>query len=622
MKKMLACFLAAAMMMSLMQGCKRNNIETLLPTSGEISYAEDQTLRMLYQYESYDLASAAGYGLPAEGMYAPSCTEPLLMLDQYGNLVYGLADDYTVNEAFTEYTFHIREGVYWVNHKGEKTDELTAEDFVTTAKINCRPGSSSSAAFFYQGIVKNASEYIQGKIEDFSEVGFTAVDRYTLKIKLTSQIPYFIDNCTNFVPYPTARYNELGEEYGNSVDKVYSIGAFYISQWQPEFQRIYLRNPHYWDAENVHIQRVELTFNAEADILAPELYKRGQIDVTSVSTVILSDWLKDEATKNTAIPMTDSSYSCYYSFCYAPNFGEEYEQTNYLKAIDNENFRQSLYWGFDRCKARMVTVPLNMELYLSSTVTPNGWCGVDGKDYTEFEELKGVTSRDNFSFDETKALAYKNAAVEELKTAGVTLPVKLLMPYNPNSDDWANEAQVVEQQLEALLGSDYIDIIVESGPALDFTQSVRNSGKYGFMRMQDGASVRDPANWVIAFQEGNNRTFLDKAQGENLKVLVAEYQKMLKEAWAIPEKSEARYAAYAKAEAFLLEHALVIPFSRESNGDYFISGRINPLEMVKGTSYSYKYMHVLEQPLTSEQYSKLYEQWLIDKEASKKNAIG
>ena len=594
-----------------------------LPATGQElpAYAEDQTLRLLYQYESYDLASASGMGLPAQGIYAPSCTEPLLMLDAYGNLTYGLSDGFTVSEDGLVYTFHIREGLYWVDNKGEPKDELTAQDFVTTAKINCRPGSSSSAAFFYQGIVAGASDYMRGVTEDFASVGFKAVDRYSLEITLAAKVPYFIDNCVNFVPYPTDFYNQLGDEYGNSVEQVYSIGAFYIAEWVPQYSRIYLRNPYYWDAGHVYIDRVELTYNAEANLLAPELYKRGEIDLAAIDNSILFDWNEDPDTAGTIIPITDSSYTCYYSFCYAPNFDEAYEPDNYLLAIDNENFRQSLAWGFDRLKARLVTVPADTQLYLSHTVTPEGWCGVSGTDYTDFDALSGVKSRENYGFSAQKALAFKEEAVKELSQKGVTFPVKLLMPYNPSSDAWANEAQVIEQQLEGLLGRDYIDIIVEAGPLLEFTESVRNSGKYGLLRMMDGASVRDPANWVIAFQTGNNRTFLDKAQGENLKPLVDEYEAMLGKAWTISEKSQERYGTYAAAEAFLIEHALVIPYSREVNGNYFISGRINPLEMVKGTSYSYKYLHVLASPLTTEQYNALYEQWLAEKELSKENAI-
>lgn len=36
------------------------------------------------------------------------------------------------------------------------------------------------------------------------------------------------------------------------------------------------------------------------------------------------------------------------------------------------------------------------------------------------------------------------------------------MPYNPTTTNWDKECVVVEQQMEALLGKDYIDIIVEA----------------------------------------------------------------------------------------------------------------------------------------------------------------
>ena len=56
----------------------------------------------------------------------------------------------------------------------------------------------------------------------------------------------------------------------------------------------------------------------------------------------------------------------------------------------------------------------------------------------------------------------------------VTFPVKVLMPYNSGMPDWANRSQVVEQQIEKLLGTDYVDIIIEAGPSTGFYQRFVN----------------------------------------------------------------------------------------------------------------------------------------------------
>ena len=191
----------------------------------------------------------------------------------------------------------------------------------------------------------------------------------------------------------------------------------------------------------------------------------------------------------------------------------------------------------------------------------------------------------------------------------------MVMPYNPVSNGWAEEVQVVKQQLEALLGTDYINLTIEAGPTSGFLSAVRRSAKYQFMKLNNGGSYTDPTAWILAFQAGNNWTFLDQVTTPNVQALQKEYQALLDEAATHTGKDEARYAAYAKAEAFLLEHALVIPFSTDTWGNTV--GRVNPFEQVPDQSGRYKYMHVLSEPLTAEQFTTLYAEW---KEACVTNA--
>ena len=68
------------------------------------------------------------------------------------------------------------------------------------------------------------------------------------------------------------------------------------------------------------------------------------------------------------------------------------------------------------------------------------------------------------------ALAYKEAAIAELTEAGATFPVKILLLYNPNAsaNNSDQEAQIVEQQLEDVLGKDYIDVVIEAGPSTSY----------------------------------------------------------------------------------------------------------------------------------------------------------
>jgi oligopeptide transport system substrate-binding protein len=66
----------------------------------------------------------------------------------------------------------------------------------------------------------------------------------------------------------------------------------------------------------------------------------------------------------------------------------------------------------------------------------------------------------------------------------VKFPVKVVMPYNTGSSDWTNRAQVVEQQMENLLGKDYIDIILLPYPPPGFLNATRRAGNYSFMEVR------------------------------------------------------------------------------------------------------------------------------------------
>ena len=388
-------------------------------------------------------------------------------------------------------------------------------------------------------------------------------------------------------------------------------------EFEPQRSRAYEKNNSYWDAGNVHIQRVEMTYNAEADTLAPELFKRGEVDEATIGANIVTEWMTADDTKDITLPpQPDPTYTYYYGFCYVPAFDAEYNPEAWVKAIDNENFRQSLYWGLDRVKARMATMPYNTENFLVTTITPVQWCPIDGTDYTELDPIAEITNRDNFSFDEAKALEYKAKAVEELTAEGVEFPIKVYMPYNPASSGWDQEVQVVKQQLEDLLGSDYVEITIEAGPSTGFLADVRRTGKYGFMKLNNGASDYDPQAWTVAFSEGNSWTFLDAAVGPNVQALAKEYLELLNKAKSITSLSVERYQAFAEAEKFLLEHALVIPFTADSTG--YVAAKVNPFEKMHNSDGGWKYARVLTEPMTIEQYNACYEDWLVAREESRK----
>jgi len=319
----------------------------------------------------------------------------------------------------------------------------------------------------------------------------------------------------------------------------------------------------------------------------------------------------------------NSYYSYFYAFNFNPKFDAKYEPENWKKAVNNEDFRKSLFYGLDRVKAIAVSEPNNPEKQLLNTITPPTFVDLKGTDYTDIGDLKAITARDSFQADQAKQYAEKAKA--ELTAAGATFPVKILMPYNPSTTNWDKESQVVEQQLETLLGKDYIDIIPEAGPATGFLSAVRRSGQYALMKCNWGPDYADPQTYTDPFQpndakgeNGGDYNWPEKVEGYTDADGTKTYTNLYNAALAQNTDVNARYTAFSKAESFLINNAFVIPFGLNNDG-YQVS-KLNVFE----EQYSpfgvsvlrYKGQHVQQKPMSMDQFYATEKQWETDRAAA------
>ena len=149
----------------------------------------------------------------------------------------------------------------------------------------------------------------------------------------------------------------------------------------------------------------------------------------------------------------------------------------------------------------------------------------------------------------------------DLKAKGVTFPIKIQYPYNPAVVDWDKQCQVFKQQVEAVLndGFDFISIIITQGPSDNFLNAVRRVGAYQLMSYYWGADYSDPETEVYPFyQEAGDRgtcySFLRTGVEDGIVTgetadLVMQYMSMVENAKTITEDLDARYEAFADAEA-------------------------------------------------------------------------
>ena len=169
------------------------------------------------------------------------------------------------------------------------------------------------------------------------------------------------------------------------------------------------------------------------------------------------------------------------------------------------------------------------------------------------------------SFNKTLALKYKAQALKEL-AGKATFPVKMPMPYNASQTDWVNRVQVVEQQMEGLLGKDYIDIIPVSYPATGFLDKTRRPGFYAVQECRWGPDYADPQTYTDPFVAGTTYNRPEFAAGYTDKNGKPMYDNLVATAMAEAKDLKKRYELFAKAEAFLINEAFIIPYGVGGGG--------------------------------------------------------
>jgi len=231
------------------------------------------------------------------------------------------------------------------------------------------------------------------------------------------------------------------------------------------------------------------------------------------------------------------------------------------------------------------------------------------------------------SLDRNLALKFKGQAQKEL-AGKARFPVKILMPYNAGMSDWANRAQVVEQQLEGVLGKDYIDVIPVSFPATGFLNATRRAGNYALQECNWGPDYADPETYTDPFVTGGTYNKPELAAGYAEANGKSRYDNMVALAKGETTDLKKRYNLFAKAEAFLIGEAFVIPYAhgvgaRSGSGGYVASKLepfTSPFAPFGVSVLKFKGQVVLDRAMTPEQYEGNAIEWEKERAAALRKA--
>lgn len=170
------------------------------------------------------------------------------------------------------YTFHLRPGLVWSDGR-----PLVANDFVWSWRRVLAPATASrSASLLYP--IANAEAYNTGKTTDSTRVGVAAPDDSTLVVTLRAPTSYFLFLTAYYTYFPVPRptIERWGAQWTTPAHVV-SNGAFRLASHRQNEKFEFVRNPKFWDAANVHLDRI-VAYAVDDLNTSTNLYKAGTID--------------------------------------------------------------------------------------------------------------------------------------------------------------------------------------------------------------------------------------------------------------------------------------------------------------------------------------------------------
>ena len=465
--------------------------------------------------------------------HTQDCLVKLSSVDN--SIIPAAAESWESSEDGLTWTFHLRQGMKWVNSKGEVVGDVTANDFVFGWRELLNPANACEY-YAFAAVFKNAQAYydyasgVEGapevKIED---VGFYAADDYTLVCELENVLPYFLQYVKFEVMSPIYEpfYTEVGaDSYGTSPETMLYCGPFYMTEWVLENKIVTVKNPYWWDAENVSLEKINWIKYTDTNAKF-NAFQGGEVDLIDV-TGDQRQMLEAEGFK----PSNYIGGYSFYLYC---------TQDDPNRDISNKNLRKAISCALDR--RQLIDTVFKNDSEPSKCFT----LGISGVNTETFADAvvaaNGGEPLYSEHSDEAKAKEYLELALAELGKTADQIDITLMV-----SEGTQNELynQVIQEQLRKVLG---IEAKIE---VLTITEARarRNAHNYDIFAGGWGPDYNDPMTdldlWTTT--NGNNHTGYSSA----------EYDALI-EAAKVETDMVAREQIFVQCEFLLVEDMPIIP---------------------------------------------------------------
>lgn len=487
---------------------------------------EPQVLRIPIDEEpdSFNVARVSDY---YSAMVASQVIEGLtgiVVRDGHEVAVPACAESWETSEDGLTWTFRLRE-MKWAD--GEP---LRASDFVYGISRVLDPATASPISGKVR-FIKNASDVLLGK-KPLSELGLEAPDDRTLVVRLEHPVPYLLQSAAGTAMFPARRdvVEKFGDAYGTDADKIVGCGPFNLADWVHNSSLAFVKNPLYWDADNVKLDRLEMKIGAEESAKVGD-FENGGLDLVSVYSV---EWAKklDEKggyVKN-VVAMPETKYVFFNQT--VPPFSSPKVRLAFSLALDREEIHKDVSLGLD--PAAWGWLPPAM--------------GLDGENFRKLagnpiEELAAAHPDPRALLAEGLKELGMSEAPEELKI--------VLMCHNATRDF----AEYLQQAYKTRLG---VDLELDPVEWPVFQERNRNLD-YQMGYKSYYADFNDPSSMMDLWITGT-RTIPTGWSNER-------YDALVREAGQSADKA-LRAKDYTEAERILLEEGTIAPYAYSTGFDY------------------------------------------------------
>lgn len=572
-----------------------------------------------------------------DGENLANLTDALLEVDKYGRMKACIAETWGTEDGGLTWTFNLRKGVKWVDVNGNEKADCVASDFAAGMEfvLNYHKNGSFNTAMPME-LIKGATEYYEytktlseeeGKALDLTKfyemVGVEVPDDYTIIYTCTAPKPYFdtVANYNCMYPLPQGLVAELGIDGYLAVnnESLWYNGCYTMTSFIHGNEKVFTKNPLYWDKEAKLFDTITFKM-VESNDVAYQLYQAGEIDYVELTESNVKTIYDDPNNKfhDQLVEKRPTAYSYQIHFNYDKRNKDGSQDNNWNTAVANKAFRLAMYYGLDLTEYYKRTNAINPLKCENNFYTMKEFVYTsDGTDYVDLvRERLGLGKYNGETmvrYNKEKGEEYKKQAMEELSAKGVTFPVTLDHYISASSQTALDSATVLKQAISNSLGDDFIVLNINTYIS-SLAKEVRDPQLASIYINGWGADYSDPQNYLgqEAYGEDNayysaNYSKVNNATDEELIAAYKEYTELVKKADAIHTDMDARYNAFADAEAFLIENAFVIPCN------YNITWALTHINEYSYKGSKIKNYETSVEPYTTVEYEALAEAYEKDK---------